>query len=318
MFMLKQPLYKCWLVFFSILFMSLFLPLASSAAERIPALSIDKTTVTWKHLSFKGKEFFAKLTAEIELISPSESELDAAFIPSPQGVPVAMTEFGALVIDTNISVKSIFGAVKLGKKAWFDPVSLSAMQYVRERRGFKDSEKTYRFTDKGVHRVAKTPIDKNETIQPPEKWSSSYEEFYPYDSEKKDCANITAPISIIYLISALKVSDFEKPVTICVFNKKETVYLDIQKQPSEALLVSHIEAKDDKAIHKNTSILAEVLSLKARSISSGQPIDNFTLVGLQGNLRIYIDRESQTPVQLRGDYKSFGEIKLNLRQVVYK
>ena len=317
MFMLKQPLYKHWLVS-SVLFILLFLPFASSAAERVPALNIDKTAVTWKHLSFKGKEYFAKLVAEIELMSPSKSELDVAFIPSPKGAPVAMTEFGALVIDTNISVKSIFGTIKLRKKAWFDPVSLSAMQYVRERRGFKDSEKTYRFTDKGVHRVAKTPIDKNEIIQPPEKWSSSYEEFYPYDSEKKDCANITAPISIIYLISALKVSDFEKPVTICVFNKKETVYLDIQKEPSEALQVSHIEAKGDKAIHKDTSILAEVLSLKARSISSGQAIDNFTLVGLQGDLRIYIDPESQTPVQLRGDYKSFGEIKLNLRQVVYK
>ena len=316
--MLKKPLHKRWLVF-SVLFISLYLPFSSSVnAERVPALNIDKAAVTWKHLSFKGKEFFAKLVVKIELMSPSKSELDGAFIPSPKGAPVAMTEFGALVIDTNIFVKSIFGRIELRKKAWFNPVSVSTMQYVRERRGFKDSEKTYRFTDKGVHRVARTPIDKNEIMQPPEKWSASYEEFYPYDSEKKDCANITAPISIIYLISALKVSDFEKPVTICVFNKKETVYLDIQKQPSEALQVSHIEAKDDKAIHKNTSILAEVLSLKARSISSGQPIDNFTLVGLQGNLRIYIDRESQTPVQLRGDYKSFGEIKLNLRQVVYK
>ena len=139
--MLKQPLHKRWLVFFSILFISLFLPFTSSATERIPALSIDKTTVTWKHLSFKGKEFFAKLSAEIELISPSESELDAAFIPSPQGVPVAITKFGALVIDTKISVKSIFAKVKLRKIAWFDPVTLSAMQYVRERRGLKDSEK---------------------------------------------------------------------------------------------------------------------------------------------------------------------------------
>ena len=318
MFMLKQPLYKCWLVFFSILFMSLFLPLASSAAERIPALSIDKTTVTWKHLSFKGKEFFAELTAEIELISPSESELDAAFIPSPQGVPVAMTESGALVIDTKISVKSIFAKVKLQKIAWFDPVTLSTMQYVRERRGFKDSVKTYRFTDKGVLRVAKKPIDKNELIQPPERWSNSFKEFYPYGSAKKDCANITAPIPVIYLISALKISDFEKPVTICVFNKKKTVYLDIQKEPSEALQLNHMEVKGGQPILKNTSILADVLSLKARSISSGHAIDNFTLVGLQGDLRIYIDPESRTPVQLRGDYKSFGGIKLNLRQMVYK
>ena len=316
--MLKKPLHKRWLVF-SVLFISLYLPFSSSVnAERVPALNIDKAAVTWKHLSFKGKEFFAKLVVKIELMSPSKSELDGAFIPSPKGAPVAMTEFGALVIDTNIFVKSIFGRIELRKKAWFNPVSVSTMQYVRERRGFKDSEKTYRFTDKGVHRVAKIPIDKNEIIQPPEKWSSSYEEFYPYDSEKKDCANITAPISIIYLISALKVSDFEKPVTICVFNKKETVYLDIQKKPSEVLHVNHIEEKGEKIIHKDTSILAEVLSLEARSISSGLVIDDFTLVGLQGDLRIYIDRESQTPVQLRGNYKNFGEIKLNLRQVVYK
>jgi len=316
--MLKKSLHRHWLVF-SVLFISLYLPFASSAtAERVPALNIDKAAVTWKHLSFKGKEFFAKLVVKIELMSPPKSELDAAFIPSPKGAPVAMAEFGALVIDTNIFVKSIFGKIELRKKAWFDPVSVSAMQYVRERRGVKDYKKTYRFTDKGVHRVARTPIDKNETKQPPEKWSASYEEFYPYDSEKKDCANITAPISIIYLISALKVSDFEEPVTICVFNKKETIYLDIQKKPSEVLHVSHIEKKGEKAIHKDTSILAEVLSLEARSVSSGLIIDNFTLVGLQGDLKIYIDRESQTPVQLRGNYKNFGEIKLNLRQVVYK
>ena len=316
--MLKKLLHKRWL-FFSVLFISLYLPFASSVnAERAPALNIDKAAVTWKHLSFKGKEFFAKLVVEIELMSPSKSELDGAFIPSPKGAPVAMTEFGALVIDTNIFVKSIFGKIELRKKAWFNPVSVSTMQYVRERRGFKDYEKTYRFTDKGVHRVARTPIDKNEIMQPPEKWSASYEEFYPYDSEKKDCANITAPISIIYLISALKVSDFEEPVTICVFNKKETIYLDIQKKPSEVLHVNHIEEKGEKVIHKDTSILAEVLSLDARSISSGLVIDDFTLVGLKGDLRIYIDRESQTPVQLRGNYKNFGEIKLNLRQVVYK
>lgn len=316
--MLKQRLHKWCLVFFSILFMSLFLPFASSAAERIPALSMDKKTVPWKHLSFEGKEFFAKLSAEIELMSPLKSELDAAFIPSHLGVPVAITKFGALVIDTKISVKSIFGKVKLRKIAWFDPVTLSAMQYVRQRRGIEDSKKTYRFTDKGVFRVVKKPIDKNEIAQPPEEWSASTEKFYPYDSEKKDCVNITAPIPVIYLISALKISDFEKPVTICVFSKKKTVYLDIQKEPSEVFQLNHIEIKGGKAIYKNTSILADVFSLKARSISSSQAIDNFTLVGLQGNLRIYIDRESRTPVQLRGDYKGFGEIKLNLRQMVYK
>jgi hypothetical protein len=316
--MLGKPLHERWLIFSLILFISLFFPFTSSAAERVSALSIDKTNVPWKHLSFKGKELFAKLAAEVELTSPSKFDLDAAFIPSPQGIPVAITKSEALVIDTKISVKSIFAKVKLQNIAWFDPVTLSTMQYVRQRVGLKDTKKTYRFTDKGVFRLTKRPIDKNETIQLPEKWSAVNERFYPYDPKKKGCVNITAPMPVIYLISASKVSDFEKPVTICVFNKKETIYLDIRKEPVETVQLNHIEIKNDEAIQRNTSILAEVLSLKARSISSGQTMSNFTLVGLQGNIKIYVDPESRVPVQLRGDYKGLGEIKLKLQKMVRK
>ncbi len=316
--MLGHPLHERWLIFFPVLLILLIFPLTLSATEMAPALSIDKTTVPWKHLSFKGKELFAKLAAEVELTSPSKSELDTAFIPSPQGVPVAITKSGALIIDTKISVKSIFAKVKLQNIAWFDPVTLSTMQYVRQRIGLKDVKKTYRFTDKGVFRLRKQPIDKNETIQLPEKWSAVKESFYPYDLEKNNCVNITAPMPVIYLVSALKGSDFEKPVTICVFNKRETIYLDIQKEPAETVQLNHIEIKGEEVIQRNKSILAEVLSLKARSISSGQIINSFTLVGLQGNIKIYIDRESRVPLLLRGDYQGLGEIKLTLRQMVHK
>ena len=316
--MLENPLHKRWMIFFAILLISLFSPLTSSAAEKVPAMNIDKTTVAWKNLSFKGKEFFAKLVAEVALTSPSKSELDAAFIPSPQGDPIGITKSGVLIIDTKISVKSVFAKVKLQNIAWFNPVTLSTMQYVRQRIGLKDAKKIYRFTDTGVFRFTKQPIDKNEITQLPEKWSAVKERFYPYDPEKKNCSNIAAPMPVIYLISASKASDFEKPVTICVFNKKETIYLDIQKAPAESVQLNHIEIKGDEAIQRNTSILAEVLTLKARSVSSGQPMNNFTLVGLQGNIKIYIDPESRVPVQLRGNYQGLGEIKLKLRQMVHK
>ena len=316
--MLKLLLHKYWLLFSPILFISLLFPLTLSATDMVTTLNIDKSNVLWKHLSFKGKELFAKLTAEVDLISPSESELETTFITSPQGVPTAITESGVLIIDTKISVKSVFAKVKLQNIAWFDPVTLSTMQYVRQRIGLKDAKKTYRFTNKGVFRFTRQPIDKNEIAQTPEKWSATKERFYSYNPEKKDCVNITAPMPVIYLISALNTSDFEKPVTICVFNKKETIYLDIHKQPAESIQLNYTEIKGEEAIQKNVSILAEVLSLNARSTSSGLAMSNFTLVGLQGNIKIYIDPKSRVPVQLRGDYQGLGEIKLKLRQMIHK
>lgn len=316
--MLEQSLHERWLIFFSLMLLSLLFPLTSVATGKVQTLSIDKTNVPWKHLSFKGKELFAKLQAEVRLTTPSKTELDTAFIPSSKGTPIAITKSSVLIIDTQISIKSLFAKVKLQNTAWFNPVTLSTMQYVRQRTGLKDAKKTYRFTDKGVFRFTKQPIDKNEIAQSPEKWSAVKKKFYPYDLEKKGCINITAPMPVIYFISASKVSDFDKPVTICVFNKKETIYLDIQKESVESVLLNHTEIKGDKTIRRNTAVLADVLSLKARPISPDQKMDNFTLVGLQGNIKIYVDPKSRIPLQLKGDYQGLGEIKLELQQMVHK
>tara|TARA_Y100001960_G_scaffold311215_1_gene371560 strand:+ start:2270 stop:3166 length:897 start_codon:yes stop_codon:yes gene_type:complete len=289
----------------------------SFATERLTPLHLDKKDISWSKLSFKGKEFFAKLNAEVKLTSSQKSELKNIFIPSSEGTPIDATELGSLVIDTRISIKSILANVELQKIAWFHHVNLSAMQYVRQRTGFKDSNKVYRFTNKGVFRVAKKPINRSEALQSPEEWSARNERFYPYPQEVRDCPSITAPMPLIYLISASKMSDFNKPVTVCVFNKKETVYLDIKKEPAESVQLDHIELKEDKSIQKNTLILADVLSLKARSISSGEIINNFTLIGLQGNIKVYVDPKSRIPVQLKGDYKSFGQIQLNLYKIMH-
>ena len=319
--MVEQRSPNRWLIFFPILLIALLSPSASVAADKIHSLSVDKTKVPWKHLSFKGKKPFVKFAAEIELMPQTKAELDAAFISSPQGVPKGAMESGAFMINTKISIKTaisvIFPNVKLQNVAWFDPATLSAMQYVRLRTGFKDAKKTYRFTDKGVFKFTQQSIDKKEALQVPEKWSGIKEKFYSYVPAKIGCSNITVPIPILYFISASKISDFDKTVTICVFNKKEVIYLDIQKESVESIQLDHTEIKGDQLSQRNTSIPVHVLSLKARAVNTGKAIDNFTFVGLQGNIKIYIDPETRIPVQLKGDYKGLGEVKLKLRQMVH-
>ncbi len=140
--MVAQPSHKRWLIFFPILLIALLSPFVSVAANKIPSLSVDKTNVPWKHLSFRGKELFVKLAAEVELTYQTKNELDAAFISSPQGIPIGAMESGAFMINTEISVKSaLLSKVKLQNVAWFDPATLSAMQYVRQRTGLKDVKK---------------------------------------------------------------------------------------------------------------------------------------------------------------------------------
>jgi len=317
--MVEQPSRKCWLIFFPILLISLLSPFASVAADKIHSLSIDKTNVSWKHLSFKGKKLFVKLAVEIGLISPTKAELDAAFISSPQGTPIGATGSGTFIINTNTSVKSVFlPNVKLQNVAWIDPATLSAMQYVRLRTGLKDAKKTYRFTDKGVFKYTRQSIDKKEALQIPEKWSAVKERFYPYVPDKIGCLDITVPMAVIYFISASKISDFEKTVTICVFNKKEVIYLDIRKESMESIRLNYTKKKGDQETQRNTSISTHVLSLKARSTTTNRLMDDFTFVGLQGDIKIYIDPETRIPVQLKGGYKGLGEVKLKLQEVVYQ
>ncbi|TDI78168.1 MAG: hypothetical protein E2O81_03215 [Betaproteobacteria bacterium] len=319
MYMVEKPSCKHWLIFFPILLIALLSPFASVADDKIHSLSIDKINVPWKYLSFKGKKLFVKLAVEIELISPSKTELDAALISSPQGAPIGATESGIFIINTKTSVKSVFlPKIKLQNVAWFNPVTLSAMQYVRQRTGLKDAKKTYRFTDKGVFKFTRQPIDKKESLQIPEKWSAVKERFYPYVPDKIGCLDITVPMPVVYFISASKISDFEKTVTICVFNKKEVIYLDIRKESMESIQLDYIRKKGDQETQRNTLISTYVLSLKARSTTTNRLISDFTFVGLQGNIKIYIDPETRIPVQLKGDYKGLGEVELKLQKVVYQ
>jgi len=322
-YMLAQPSQIRWLIFFLILLIALVSPFASVAADNTrkkPLLfeSVDKNNVTWKHLSFKGEELFAEFDVDVELMSQTLAEINTTFISSPQGTLINAPESGAYVINTKTSINALFQKVELQNVAWFDPGTLSTMQYIRQRTGLNDTKKTYRFTDKGVFRFTRLPLDKHEASQVPKKWSGTMEKFYSYSPAKTGCMGITVPMPIIYYISASKISDFEKPVTICVFNKKRVIYLDIQKESVESIQLNHIEIKGKKIARRNTSIVAEVLSLKARSTAPDKKTDNFTLVGLQGNIKIYIDPEKRIPVQLKGDYKGFGKIKLILRKMVYQ
>ena len=223
------------------------------------------------------------------------------------------------LISTKTSVESaLLPKVKLKNVAWFDPNTLSTMQYIRQRIGLNDTKKTYRFTNKGVFRLTKLPLNKYEALQAPEKWSGTMKKFYPYSPAKTGCMDITVPMPIIYFISASKISDFDKNMTICVFNKKKVIYLDIQKESVEPVLLEYTEIKGDHASKIKKSISAQVLSLKARAITTGKTMKNFTLVGLQGNIKIYINPETRVPVQLEGNYKGLGEIKLKLRQMIHK
>lgn len=319
MYMLMYPTYRNWLIFFPSLLITLLFPFTLDAAEKVSALSVDKHNVIWKHLSFKGKELFAKLEVDVELKSQTVAELDTTFISSPQGVSANVPESGAYVINTKTSVNSTFlPKVKLQNVAWFDPSILSTMQYIRQRTGFKDAIKTYRFTDKGVFKLTKRPIDKQEALHAPEKWSVASERFYSYIPAEIGCKDITVPMPIIYFISALKTSDFDKNMTICVFNKKEVIHLDIQKESIEPVQLEYAEIKGDHSSLIKKSIPAIVLSLKARSVNTGKIMSNFTLAGLQGNIKIYINPETRVPVQLKGNYKGLGEIKLKLKQAVHK
>ena len=117
-----RPSYRNWLIFFPSFLITLLFPFTIDAAEKIHALSIDKNNVTWKRLSFNGKELFAKLNVDVELVSHTAPGLDATFISSPQGASVNVAESGAYVINTKTSVNSAFlPKVKVQNVAWCDP-----------------------------------------------------------------------------------------------------------------------------------------------------------------------------------------------------
>lgn len=311
---------KLWLsaLFFTTISLTCFWHPAR--AQSYSHIKLDPKQVSWTRLSYQIKTFSADVNVQVQMDSLPAAEVEAALIKSPQGVPVNAWIPDPVRITVHYRVDSIFKPpVKTLNQVWFNPMDATALGRIRQRRGNEDFEKAYRFTQQGVFRHQREPNNQQELLKQPDQWTKVKDTFYAYDLLHLGCPNVTERLVLIYIVSAAELSDSMQPLSFCGFGRRQLFHLRLEPEGFQSLKVDFIEKKQQSEIRRQGEVKALKLTLEAQPLASDlKEVEDFSFLGFQKDIAIFIDPQTNLPIQLSGRIPMAGNVAINLNEVQLK
>jgi hypothetical protein len=291
--------------------------ISPAGAQSISHLSLDPHRVPWSQLSFQAANFWVAVSSKIQLSWPAASELDAVLLNTPRGNPIqpASAQAACITIQTTIDHR-LRPPVNIFNRIWFDPTDGAALGRIRTRRGQDDFKKIYRFTNQGVFRHRIEPKDTAEASLEPEKWTDLKDSFYAYDRLQLNCGAVSERSLLIYILSAAPLFKNDKPLSVCVFDKRALHRVTLQTTGTRSVPINYLIKNEQVETPKKGRVMATEIAISAEPIKSGQlEPENFSFLGFQEEISIQIDPVSHLPIQISGIIPAVGKTDLKLHSV---
>ena len=280
--------------------------------QRILSRDIQENT-PWTGLVFKNSNILTTIVLKIMLhfndnFYPNVTKPGFCMYPVPgKGIRV-------ITVETEIS-GLIYPYVEYVQHVWFNQSTGQAYQRIRLRRGRVQWIKGYKWNNKGVFRDKLQPATPAEGKKSPANWTHETKAFYPYPKDLGACRVISEPTVIFYLLSRLAQKDIRACPEICVFGKKQIHRLSIKQETSVPIRVSYKIHPSRYHDISGPILKAEVFSIADEPVpSGGMNHEAFSILGLQKDIRIYIDPSRHIPVQVSGINKKLGRLVFELKE----
>jgi hypothetical protein len=289
----------------------------STIAQSYSQIKLDLKRVPWTQLSYRIKKFSVEVNAQVQLESLPAAEVEAALIKSPQGDPIEVLSPESTRISVYYDVDPIFlSPVKTINHVWFNPMDATALGRIRQRRGNEDFKKVYRFTQQGVFRHRREPKDQQETPKEPEKWTDVKDTFYAYNLEQLGCPNVTERTVLIYIASAAELSKSMQPQSFCVFGRRQLFHVRLKPEELHSLKVDFIEKSQQGEMRRQGEVEALKIALEVQPLASDlEKVEDFSFLGFQENIAIFIDPVTGLPIQISGIISKVGNVTIKLAEV---
>ena len=278
---------------------------------------LNANEIQWTYLQFQAKSIWVDVSADIHLLPQTVAEVESALIKNSRGTAVKVAKSGGYKVTFNRIVDAAFKpAIKTTNLVWFNPDDATALGRIRQRRGRDDYKKTYRFTEQGVYRLRREPRNRQEISKQPEKWTDVDDTFYTYDLDELGCPNVTERLVLIYIASASEISKIKRPLSFCVFGRRQLFHVRLKPEGFHSLKVDYIEKKLQGETRRRGAVEALKIVIESQPLASHlEDEEDFSFLGFQKNITIFIDPVSGVPVQLSGEIPKAGQLTVKLREV---
>jgi len=299
-----------------ILVIFIIYPQPSPASEQAGYEPFPRQTLPWSELIFKGSKFFSSLTVTIRHNSggqilrefSKDKGIDLGDCEETAGESELLTvQFSSRVVG--------LGQGKYEERIWFDKMDAHPYSRIRMSSDEKPWVKSYCWEKKGVRRRKIQPENTSEIDKAPAKWTKHTEAFYMYPGKAAGCKTISDPSLVLVLLSDIVSDGLEaNPYEICVFGKKELHRLTIKEEKSQPRKVAYRERSLSQETAVEGQIFPLLFSISTENITTDKmEPETFSFLGLQKDIRIYVDPEKRLPVRISGTTSSIGRLVLDLK-----
>ncbi|MCY3969956.1 MAG: hypothetical protein OXG74_08475 [Acidobacteria bacterium] len=256
----------------------------------------------WQRLEFRAKKFFLSADAAVEF----DSTAPLPVADRCEGRPSLPVSAARIRIES-----SIFGR-RSQSSLWFDAESLQAHVRVQEERGSRNRYKRYTFCQGTVEAERATP-NAGEADLPVASWTHRYPLVHEVPAELT--APLSEPSALLHLVgrlAALQAEGGAASRTVPVFSNSQVLAVRIDRHPETIPAMPGFSVAGGPSPEELT--LAR-FTLTPLAIGSDGGVEDFELLGLEGEIEILAARELQLPVSISGRLPPAGRVTVRLRHV---
>ena len=286
--------------------LALALPLLAGGGRA----AYDPARVGWSRLELEATKFFITARSEVELAVRPSAEAGAELIAPGQGRGLAPRGGHSGRID----IRTRFLGRDSRARFWFDPGDARALQ-----RSSHDASKkrlrhrTYRYTSVGVFSHTLRPGEGEEDL-PYERWTNVQDKAVAFAGEWDGPVG-TEAAGLLYLIPAGDFRAAGDQARLRVFTRGKVREVDVAVTGRERIGVGYVEVSGGRERAVRDEVDALHVTVRPRA-AAGEDAGDFKLLGLEGDIDIYLDPRSRALLLVSGKIAVAGRVRLGLKRAV--
>jgi len=124
---------------------------------------------------------------------------------------------------------------------------------------------------------------------------------------------------LIYVVSAAPIEKEGGVLSLCVFGKQQLHQVRLRYQGLENLEVDYVLMGKEGKVMKTGKVDGLRITLESEPmVRDKEDEENFSFLGMQGDIAIHIDPELRIPLQVSGKIPTVGAVTLKLSEVKMK
>lgn len=271
-----------------------------------PGTELDPRHLEWTRLRYEAKKLFVSAESEVRLRAPRVDEVEGEWVAAPDGDELRAS--GERVVE--VTIDSTMAGRQSRARIWVEPHRAVALGRHKARLGKKGYEKDYRFTASGTFLRRRAPSTPEEASGDADGWSKVEDFFYPR-AQGFECAAISEPSAIFYLLATDPRIAEGTPAEICLYSDKRFLRVRVERVGTEEVEADYRELEGESTREVLGAVEAWHLSMRPESADDAE---DFEFLGLEGDVEIYLDPRTRAPLRLDGKLSGF-QVSVKLREI---